>query len=72
MKFFDLFKSYKADVDDIHEHIDKWHEATTSETVHEYLGMSEEEYGVFIRHPEEAEKFRSSSIVNALKKILKF
>ena len=49
----------EVDAKDIHKFIEEWHAANTNESISEYLGMTKEQYGIFIRHPEKAEQLRS-------------
>jgi hypothetical protein len=72
MKFFEKFLKFEAKPEDILEYIDAWHSANTEESVYEYLGLTEKEYEIFIRHPEKAESLRSKKFdsVSNLKKAL--
>ena len=69
MTFFDKFLKRQVGAEDIHKFIDDWHKAATSVSVYEYLGMTEDQYSIFIRHPEQAENLRqaSASLVEKLK-----
>ncbi|MBP6740189.1 MAG: hypothetical protein KA146_09360 [Leptospiraceae bacterium] len=39
-------------IDDIDDFIDKWHESESSLTLHEYLGMTHDEYKLWLEKPE--------------------
>ncbi|MBL0264839.1 MAG: hypothetical protein IPQ05_13460 [Leptospiraceae bacterium] len=39
-------------IDDIDDFIDKWHESESSLTLHEYLGMTHDEYKLWPEKPE--------------------
>lgn len=69
MTFFDKFLKRQVEAKDIHKFIDDWHKATTTMPVYEYLGMTEDQYSIFIRHPEQAENLRqaSASLVEKLR-----
>ena len=69
MKFFEMFLKHKVNIKDIHKYIEEWHSADTKESVSEYLGMTKEQYGIFIRHPEKAEQLRKTEDVAFVKKI---
>jgi hypothetical protein len=50
--FLDLCVRGKAGPDEIDDFIDRWHEAPEGRELHEYLGMTEEEYGNWLRQPD--------------------
>lgn len=83
MKFFERFLKNQVKVEDIHKYIDEWHDANTNEKVYEYLGMTEDQYEIFIRYPEKAKNLRNKNLaassytqknklLSALKKIISF
>ncbi|MCC2608002.1 hypothetical protein [Planctobacterium marinum] len=52
MNFIDLCLSGEAFLDEIDDYVDKWHEDEESpQELHEYLGMTEKEYGYWICKP---------------------
>lgn len=56
--FFEKFLNHLEDATDIHYYIDQWHSSVTAESIFEYLGMSEAQYEIFIRFPEQVEQLR--------------
>lgn len=60
MKFFQLFVEGKADLDDFDDYVSKWHDDPSAHgtSVFDYLGMTEEQYGLFVTNPQAAEKFK--------------
>ena len=69
MNFFEKFLKKEVNAEDIHKYIDEWHNANTTKSVSEYLGMTKEQYGIFIRHPEKTEELRKTEDVAFIKKI---
>ena len=51
-KFLDLCLEGKAVFDDIDDFIDQWHETPQGYELHDYLGMTNEEYSLWLRAPE--------------------
>jgi hypothetical protein len=47
--------------DKLDDLIDEWHESDTDMPLHEYLGMSKEEYKRFVENDESAIKDKNSS-----------
>jgi hypothetical protein len=45
VSFVDKFLAGEVKETDIDDYISEWHESTSSLTLHEYLGMTWEEYG---------------------------
>lgn len=39
----------KANMSAINDYIDKWHDSETKIPLHEFLGMSDTEYGLFVQ-----------------------
>lgn len=64
-KFFEKFLNHEVNAEDIHECIDAWHHATTQETVFEFLGMTEDQYQIFIRYPEKVETLRQHNVASS-------
>jgi len=50
-KFIDKCVDEKEDINNIDEYISKWKETETDMEIHEYLGMSENEYKSFRSNP---------------------
>jgi hypothetical protein len=54
--FFDLYSQGHALADEIDDFIDQWHEgadsATRSMPLHEYLGLTREEYEIWVLNPD--------------------
>ena len=44
-KFYQKYKRGEVDAESIHDYIDEWHNGDSTEDLHEYLGMTWEEYG---------------------------
>jgi hypothetical protein len=50
--FMDLCMQEKAIPDEIDEYVAKWHRQEGDQDIISYLGMTSEEYDVFVRHPD--------------------
>ena len=54
--FFDLYSRGQALPDDIDDYIDRWHERTDPQAgslpLHEYLGLTLDEYELWVRDPD--------------------
>lgn len=50
--FFELYLAGKIHGEEIHEFIDRWHEGSDPRELHEFLGMTREEYRVWVERPE--------------------
>lgn len=62
MTFFEKFLRHEVKAKDIHKYIEKWHRADTAKSLHEYLGMSQEQYGIFIRYPEKVHDLKNQNM----------
>lgn len=51
LNFMELCLQGKALPEEIDDYIDAWHEGDSDESLHEYLGMSSEEYSLWIKNP---------------------
>jgi hypothetical protein len=51
-KFLDLCLEGKAVLDDIDDFVDQWHETPQGNELHDYLGMTKEEYSLWLRAPD--------------------
>lgn len=61
MSFVKDYLNGKASPEDIDSYVDKWHEGTESELdLHEYLGLSWEEYQEWATHPSKMEEILES------------
>lgn len=40
-----------ATVNDIDDYIDVWHTSNSAEELHQFLGMTEDEYSLFVTNP---------------------
>jgi len=49
--FIDLCLEGQVDLVDIHNFVDAWHEGDDERELNEYLGMSDDEYELWIKHP---------------------
>jgi len=50
--FMDLYLRGEVRADDIDDFIDSWHENSGAQELFEYLGMTKEEYALWLRDPE--------------------
>ena len=50
-KFVDLCVMGQHHIEDIDDFIDEWHEGEGDEDLHEFLGMSWEEYALWVSNP---------------------
>ena len=50
--FIDLCLEGKVPLDDIDDFIDRWHEAPEGFELHDYLGLTQEEYSLWLRVPD--------------------
>ena len=50
--FLDLLISGKVSPDQIDDFVDRWHEAPGGRELHDYLGMTSEEYSLWLRVPD--------------------
>jgi hypothetical protein len=50
--FIDLYLEGRASADDINTSIDAWHAGSGKEPIYRYLGMTEEEYALWLRDPD--------------------
>ncbi len=44
-KFYSKYKRGEVNAEDIHDYIAEWHNGDSIEELHEYLGMTWDEYG---------------------------
>ena len=49
--FLDLVLTGKAHQDDIDDFVDQWHDGYTSCSLAEFLGMSDDEYALWVEKP---------------------
>jgi hypothetical protein len=52
-RFLDLYLEGQASADDINDSIDAWHAGSGKESIHDFLGMTEEEYARWLRNPDQ-------------------
>lgn len=50
MKFMEACISGDALLEEIEDYVDEWHEGDSEEGLHEYLGMTEEEYAIWVEN----------------------
>lgn len=50
-RLVDLLLRGEALLDDIDDHVDRWHESSTEEPLPEYLGMTSLEYSLWVEQP---------------------
>ncbi|MGF9715241.1 hypothetical protein [Paenibacillus naphthalenovorans] len=50
LKFMDACMSGDAMADEIENYIEEWHESDSEETIYDFLGMTEEEYGLWVEN----------------------
>jgi hypothetical protein len=51
-KFLNLSREGKVAPDDIDDFVDRWHEAQEGQELHDYLGMTMQEYAQWVRRPD--------------------
>ena len=51
LPFIELYLSGKVLPEDIDDYVDKWHANPAGQEIYEFLGMSEEEYSLWLRDP---------------------
>jgi hypothetical protein len=50
--FFEKYLTGEALANDIDDYIDAWHEGSENQPLHEFLGMSEQEYALWLPDPD--------------------
>ena len=50
--FIDMCLSGEALLDDIDDFVDRWHDGDSALPIHEYLGMTRDEYLSWVRNPD--------------------
>ena len=50
--FIGLCLEGKVSCDEIDDYIDQWHEAPEGRELHDYLGLTKQEYGPWLRRPD--------------------
>ena len=50
--FIDLCLEGKVPLDDVDDFVDRWHEDPEGFELHDYLGMTQEEYSLWLRVPD--------------------
>ncbi|MFS0864918.1 hypothetical protein [Fredinandcohnia sp. 179-A 10B2 NHS] len=50
MKFMDACMQGEALLEDIEEYVEEWHEGDSEEEIYEYLGMTFEEYAIWVEN----------------------
>jgi len=58
MKFVDKIKNNSATMDDFESSIEEWHEANSGESVYDFLGITEDEYYMLLKHPEKIDTLK--------------
>lgn len=48
-KFKDAYMSGEIELDKIYDYIEKWHNSNSNETIFNFLGMTEFEYGCWMQ-----------------------
>jgi len=51
--FFERYLNGEVRADDIDDYVDAWHAHPNHQELHEFLGMSKEEYAAWLRDPED-------------------
>lgn len=78
MKFIEMVKSGKCSIDEIDDYIDKWHDEYQGNLkLHEYLGMTDEEYNQWLINPNSLKTMYDSNhvakqLIKLAKQILSF
>jgi len=47
-KFYQLYLANKLTLDDIDDYIEQWHTGDSKEEIYEFLGMSQDIYGLWV------------------------
>jgi len=50
--FMDLYLNGTVSPEDIDDYVDKWHTSAGTGEIYEFLGMSEQEYSLWLRDPD--------------------
>ncbi len=50
LKFMEACLKGEALLEDIEDYVERWHKSETDETIYDFLGMSEEEYGLWVEN----------------------
>jgi hypothetical protein len=50
--FLDLYLAGKVQPDEIDDFVDRWHETPAGRELHDYLGMTPDEYSLWLRAPD--------------------
>jgi hypothetical protein len=63
-RFFDLYSRDEVTAEQIDDFVGRWHDAADGEgrSLSEYLGMTEEEYGVWLMDPETLPVIRAARV----------
>ena len=64
MNFIQLCINKKATPEQIDDYIDKWHDSLSWRELHDYLGMTWEEYGVWTQNPDKLQEIINNSNFN--------
>jgi len=51
--FVDLCIKGKVSISDIDDFVDRWHDGNDPHTLHEFLGLTEGEYALWVKRPSE-------------------
>jgi len=49
--FVNDYLNEKVSLDDIDDYIDNWHEGNSNKELHEFLGLTKEEYAIWLVKP---------------------
>ena len=67
MNFFEQFKQYKLNRDDIFSYVERWHKDPEQKSVEDFLGLTTEQYHLFLMEPTKVEHLRSKEYDNIMK-----
>ncbi len=50
--FFDSYLSGEVLAEDIDDYVDRWHSESGKQQIYDFLGLSRDEYSLWLRHPD--------------------
>lgn len=62
MTFFEKFLRGELQRDDIFKYIEDWHKASHNKSVLDYLGVTKEQYHLFLMEPDKVENLRKKKL----------
>lgn len=59
MTFFEKFMQHKLNRDDLFSYVEKWHKNPGGKSLADFLGMTLEQYHLFLMEPKKVESLRN-------------